>query len=86
MTDRYTLHRMDIDTMKSPHANREYPDTIFVQRRCSGPCDQGRHVCETPEACEVPEFVAKDAAVFWRLYAAIVLVLACLGVAWLLGS
>jgi hypothetical protein len=23
-------------------------------RRCAGPCDQGRKLCVTPQACEVP--------------------------------
>lgn len=30
------------------------------RRHCSGPCDQGRRPCATPEACETEE--AKDFA------------------------
>lgn len=28
--------------------------TEWPARRCAGPCDQGRKLCVTPEACEVP--------------------------------
>lgn len=69
--------------MKILHTEREFPDTVFVERRCSGPCSQGRGVCQTPEACEVPADPEVE-AVFWRLYGAILIVALCVGVAWLL--
>lgn len=49
---------------------------------CTGPCNQGRSACPTPEACEVSEDDADPvaSAVFWRLYAVAVLLVALMAV------
>lgn len=45
---------------------RHYTDgtepTILPHIQCSGPCDQGRIPCPTPEACEVrePDFYGRE--------------------------
>jgi len=41
-----TIHYLQ--TEAAMHTN-EWP-----ARRCAGSCDQGRKLCVTPEACEVP--------------------------------
>lgn len=52
---------------------------------CHGPCNQGRNQCPTPEACEVPDDSdPEDSALFWRAYAAVLLVAMAGFVAWLL--
>lgn len=40
-----TIHYLPTE----PHMHTDWP-----ARRCAGPCDQGRRLCVTPEACEVP--------------------------------
>jgi len=49
---------------------------------CTGPCNQGRSQCPTPEACEVSEDDSDPvaSAIFWRLYAAAVLLVALMAV------
>lgn len=43
----------DIDAKLDAHfPPSRYSATSCPPRRCSGPCDQGRRECATPEACE----------------------------------
>jgi hypothetical protein len=66
----------------------ERDDTTQIIRHyaCSGSCNQGRSQCPTPEACEVSEEVSEDdsdpvaSAIFWRLYAVAVLLVALMAV------
>lgn len=52
---------------------------------CTGPCNQGRSACPTPAACEVADDSdPEDSALFWRAYAAVLLVAMAGFVAWLL--
>ena len=61
--------------------------TRVVIPGCCADCQQGRRPCKCPEACQLPEPEEQDRrlrAVFWRLYAAFLMVAGCGFVAWLL--
>ena len=61
---------------------RDESTQIIRHYACSGSCNQGRNACPTPEACEVSEDDSDPvaSAIFWRLYAAAVLLVALLAV------
>ena len=60
---------------------RDESTQIIRHYACSGSCNQGRNACPTPEACEVPDDADPlTSAIFWRLYAAAVLLVALLAV------
>lgn len=42
-------------------AERERVGRVFPA--CSGPCNQGRRICITPEACRIPEHALPSARV-----------------------
>lgn len=52
-------------------------------KRCSGPCDQGRNACPTPEACEVADVELGDMA--FGVVLAVALVAAAIGCASLIA-
>lgn len=60
---------------------RDESTQIIRHYACSGSCNQGRNACPTPEACEVPDDSDPvTSAVFWRLYALAVLLVALMAV------
>lgn len=60
---------------------RDESTQIIRHYACSGSCNQGRSKCPTPEACEVPDDADPVAsAIFWRLYALAILLVALMAV------
>ena len=77
-------HREYFDRVMLP-GKRDEQTQIIRHYACSGSCNQGRNACPTPEACEVPDDSdPEDSALFWRAYAAVLLVAMAGFVAWLL--
>ena len=37
------------------HANREHMRGRLMVQACTGPCDQGRKLCPSPEACQLED-------------------------------
>ena len=60
---------------------RDESTQIIRHYACSGSCNQGRNACPTPEACEVPDDADPVAsAIFWRLYALAIVLVALMAV------
>lgn len=68
-----------------PGTRDEQTQIVRHYPMCHGPCNQGRSACPTPAACEVADDSdPEDSALFWRAYAAVLLVAMAGFVAWLL--
>lgn len=70
------------DRTMIPGTRDEQTQIVRHYPMCHGPCNQGRSACPTPEACEVSEDDADPvaSAIFWRLYALAVLLVALMAV------
>lgn len=68
-----------------PGTRDEVTQIVRHYPMCHGPCNQGRSKCPTPEACEIADVAENDAdpmasAIFWRLYAVALLLVALMAV------
>lgn len=74
------MSRAFFDRVMIP-GERDESTQIIRHYACNGPCNQGRIACPTPEACEVPDDADPvTSAIFWRLYALAILLVALMAV------